>query len=431
MKKNKIRTIFTVLCYLFIAQKTVAQQQWKPFYAEIKLATIAPPPGVQQTKDELKEILSLQPKLDTLLLRQIHFWHAGPPSYVWSNVANNLSDTAAYWIRTEAYMQVAIYDALLAAKAGNVYKRTAPYQLSAKVKNRGTVSDYSYPCNHSVAAGAAATVLGYLFPAKKDSLMQVANQVADMRVAAGLQYRSDTKEGLKLGIAIAQQIIKRAMADGYDKFYTDTLPKGRMYYTGKPIKRELHKMKTWVLTSPSQFRSSPPPSDIEKDMELIRAFKRTDEGKWKSYHWEFSNPWGEVLSQKVLEYHLTPLEAAFAYALVGIANYDFMTAHWDGKYTYFRARPDQYDTTFKAISPTPPSPSYPAGHGTSAYTNANVLSYLFPYDSALFYQMAEEANNSRFEAGFHYPSDNEAGKILGEKIGKEIVKWGKQHEGTK
>jgi hypothetical protein len=163
-------------------------------------------------------------------------------------VANNLADSAAYWIRTEAYMQVAIYDALLAAKSGNAYKRPPPYQLSAKVKKQGAVSDYSYPCHHSVAAGAAATVLGYLFPLKKDSLMQVANGVADMRVAAGLQYRSDTKEGLKLGIAIAQQIIKRAMADGYDKFYTDTLPKGRMYYSGKPFKRELHKMKTWVLT---------------------------------------------------------------------------------------------------------------------------------------------------------------------------------------
>ncbi len=428
--KNNIRTIFTVLFCLFIAQKTVAQQQWKPFYAEIKLATIAPPPGAQQTNNELKEILLLQSKPDSLLLKQIHYWHAGPPSYVWSSVADNLSDSAAYWIRTYAYMHVAIYDALLAAKAGNTYKRTAPYQLSSKVKSVGTVSDYSYPCNHSVAAGAAATVLGYLFPAKKDSLMQVANQVADMRVAAGLQYRSDTKEGLKLGIAIAQQIIKRAMADGHGKFYTDTLPKGRMYYTGKPFKRELHKLKTWVLTSPSQFRSPPPP-DIEKDMELLRVFKRTDEGKWKSYRWEFSNPWGEVVAQKVLEYHLTPLKAAFAYALVGIADYDFMTAHWDGKYTYFRARPDQYDTTFKAISPTPASPSYPAGHGTSAYTNANVLSYLFPYDSALLYRMAEEVNNSRFEAGFHYRSDNEAGKILGEKIGKEIVKWGKQHAGTK
>jgi hypothetical protein len=134
MNKNKFCAIFTVLCFLFITQKTVAQQQWKPFYAELKLATIAPPPGVQQTNKELKEILLLQSKSDTLLPQQIHYWHAGPPSYVWSNVANNLADSAAYWIRTEAYMQVAIYDALLAAKSGNAYKRPPPYQLSAKVK---------------------------------------------------------------------------------------------------------------------------------------------------------------------------------------------------------------------------------------------------------------------------------------------------------
>jgi hypothetical protein len=51
MNKNKFCAIFTVLCFLFIAQKTVAQQQWKPFYAELKLATIAPPPGVNQTNN--------------------------------------------------------------------------------------------------------------------------------------------------------------------------------------------------------------------------------------------------------------------------------------------------------------------------------------------------------------------------------------------
>ncbi|MEJ7821374.1 MAG: hypothetical protein WKF85_03575 [Chitinophagaceae bacterium] len=39
--------------------------------------------------------------------------------------------------------------------------------------------------------------------------------------------------------------------------------------------------------------------------------------------------------------------------------------------------------------------------------------------------MAKEANDSRFEAGVHYRSDNTAGEALGRKIGAELVRWAK------
>ncbi len=424
MNMNLTLAFVIALSFTLGGQKAFAQQEWKPFYADLQSVTVAPPPDSKVTSDELREIIALQTNPDKALHEKIHQWHIGPPSYVWELMSYNFFDSTTYWIRTQSYMHVAIYDALVAANSVQA-TRPAPHEHSPDIRKLGSAGDYAYPCSYSVAAGAAATVLGYLFPEKKDSLMTLAHEVADIRVLAGLQYRSDTREGLKLGIAIAEQVIRRAMADGYEKPYTDTMPTGRIYYSGKPIKREVHKMKTWVLESPSQFRSPPPP-DIEQDMQLLRDFKRTDVGTWKAYRWEFSDPWGDIIRQKVLEYRFSSLRAAFAYALVSVANYDFMTAHWDGKYTYFRARPDQYDPTFKAISPTPPSPGYPAGHGTSGYTNAHVLTYLFPYDSALFFNMAKEVNDSRFEAGFHFRSDNEAGMILGEKIGHEVVKWGKQ-----
>ncbi len=40
--------------------------------------------------------------------------------------------------------------------------------------------------------------------------------------------------------------------------------------------------------------------------------------------------------------------------------------------------------------------------------------------------MAKEINDSRFEAGVHFKSDNVAGEELGRKIGGEVVKWAKQ-----
>lgn len=431
---NKILSIFAFIFPAIVyGQHSHQAIAWKPFCTDSKSFIISTIPGPDKTRAELKEIISLQANVmeDTLFMKRLVFMHAGPPSYAWSKIADGLLNGNQYWIRTTSYLHVAIYDALLAASANTVNsKRKAPYEVSSQIKKLTDTNEvYSYPCPHSIAAGAAATILSHLYPNKKDSLLQVTQNFADARVTSGLQYRSDTEAGLKLGMAIAEQVIKKADADGYAELFTDSIPKGREYYSGRPIRRKVNKMKTWILNSPGQFCPPPPPS-FEEDMKLLKEYKRNDYGNFASFRWEYSWPWGEVLDQKVLEYHLDrdPLKAAFTYALVSISDYDNQVAHWDGKYTYLRARPDQYDTTFKALFPTPPSPSYPAGHGTMAYTRATVLSYLFPYDRELFFQMAKEANNSRFEAGVHFKSDNDAGETLGRMIGEEIVKRAREME---
>ncbi len=387
-----------------------------------------PPPGKESTAVELKQIIELQKKNDSTVLKEIHYWNAGPPVYRWQKIADNFNDTNQYWIRVYAYMNAAIYDATVAAwKAKYTYNRIRPSEASGDIKNLVLLPlSPSYPCEHSVTAGAAATVLGYLFPAKKDSLLLVAKKAGLSRVAAGLQYPSDVAAGFDLGVKVGQQIIERAKTDGYDKLWPGTVPKGRDYYTGKPIKKDLANLKTWALTNSSQFRSPPPP-DLAKDMEEMKVYKADDFAKYKGYKWEYSWPWGDVVDQKVLEYNLSANapKAAFVYALISISDFDNQVAHWDSKYTYYRARPNQFDTTFSSLFPTPSSPSYPAGHGTMAYTRASVLSFLFPYDHDQFYEMAKEANDSRFEAGVHYRSDNTAGEALGRKVGEEVVRWAK------
>lgn len=402
---------------------------WKTFVITSgKAITLPPPPGKQATQNELNEIISLQQKKDSATLKEIHYWNAGPPAYRWQKIAGTLLDTAQYWVRVYAYINAAIYDATIAAwNAKYTYNRVRPSEASGTVKNLISIPlSPSYPCEHSVTAGAAATVLGYLFPAKKDSLLQEAHKAGLSRIAAGVQYPSDVKAGFELGVKVAKEIIARAEKDGYDKPWPGTVPKGREYYTGKPLRKDLAHMKTWVLSHPGQFRSPPPP-DLAKDIEELRAYKANERAKSRAYRWEFSNPWGDVVDQKILEYNLTnnPPKAAFVYALIGISDYDFMTAHWDSKYTYYRARPNQFDTTFVSLFTTPASPRYPAGHAIGAYTDATVLSYLFPYDHDQFFEMAKEATHSRFEAGVHYKSDNRAGEALGRKIGEEVVKLAK------
>ena len=434
MKKNLANLILALLLSSICSgqPKTGIETkagEWKTFViASANAIKVPSSPGKEATQAELKEIISIQQKQDSTTLKEIHYWNVGPPVYRWQKIADNLFDTAQYWVRVYAYMNAAIYDATVVAwNAKYTHNRVRPFDATSAVKNLivGPLSP-SYPCEHSVTAGAAATVLGYLFPAKKDSLLQLAKRAGLSRVAAGVQYPSDVTAGFELGVKVAQEVIARAQQDGYDKAWKGTVPKGREYYTGKPIKEDLVNMKTWVLNSPAQFRSPPPP-DLAKDMEEMKTFKTNNNAKFRAFRWEYSWPWGDVVDQKILEYNLTSNapKAAFVYALISISDYDNQIAHWDSKYTYYRARPNQFDTTFVPLFKTPASPSYPAGHGTMAYTRATVLSYLFPYDREQFFEMAKEANDSRFEGGVHYRSDNMAGEILGRKIGEEVVKWAK------
>lgn len=58
------------------------------------------------------------------------------------------------------------------------------------------------------------------------------------------------------------------------------------------------------------------------------------------------------------------------------------------------------------------SPSFPSGHTLWAFTEALVFSEIMPEKRELFIKMAEEVRWSREVMGIHYPSDNEASRIL-------------------
>jgi hypothetical protein len=99
-------------------------------------------------------------------------------------------------------------------------------------------------------------MLGYLYPDKADSILEVARQVGRSRVAAGVQYPSDVKAGFELGVRVANYIIeKRAKKDGWDKPWPGKIPTEKGYWKGKPLKADIPNVKPWVLSSTNQFRS--------------------------------------------------------------------------------------------------------------------------------------------------------------------------------
>ena len=59
------------------------------------------------------------------------------------------------------------------------------------------------------------------------------------------------------------------------------------------------------------------------------------------------------------------------------------------------------------------SPSFPSGHSLWAYTEAYIFSELFPEKRQDFIKAAAEVRWSRELLGIHYPSDNEASRVIG------------------
>ena len=403
---------------------------WKPWVLPAAdQIVIPPPPDEDGEQAEIKQVISLQKSIDSTALQNLRYWNAGPPSYRWQAAADDLLDSTQYFLRVYALLNVAIYDATLAAwHAKYQYNRKRLVPSKDGIKQLiAPPQTPSYPCEHSVTAGAGATMLAYLFPAKADSIITAAKKIGESRVLAGVQYPSDVEAGFELGVNVANYVIEHwAKSDGGTTRWPGKIPTEPGLWKGKPLHFDIPNMKTWVLTSPNQFRSVPPP-DVKKDMAELKAFKRTDQSNARAFKWEKQWPWGDIIDKKVMEYELldNAPRAARVYTLLAIADYESQIANIESKYVYFRIRPDQYDLTFKPVFKTPPSPGYPAGHATVAACYGEILAYLFPSDAKEFRDLADEEALSRFEAGVHFRTDNEAGMKLGREVGQEIIKRAK------
>ncbi|MEO6454493.1 MAG: phosphatase PAP2 family protein [Ginsengibacter sp.] len=391
---------------------------------------IVAPPGVAQSKAELQTIKLEMNKLDEKKLAEIKYWNAGAPSYRWNQIAPKLIDQKPeVMLRTPtAWMNIAIYDAtILAWKEKIKYKRKRPNVLDASLKPAvNTPLTYSYPCEHSVTAAAAANVLAYFFPAKADSILQMAHAASQSRVNAGVQFQSDVEAGWKLGEQVAKQIIEKAKSDGSATVYKGAINKDPKKWTGSfPMGINLTLMSPIVIRSVDQFRP-PAPRDFESEMKDLKDSRKTFKSASLAYYWANNGGfdyWSNLAAEKMFEYRMSDDAPAVAriYAILHTAYHDAAIAIFDAKYAYWGIRPVQYDTTYKPLITTPPFPGYPSGHATGASTTATVLEYFFPADAKEFQQLAQDCADSRFYAGIHFRTDNETGLKMGKEIGKYVV----------
>jgi membrane-associated phospholipid phosphatase len=139
----------------------------------------------------------------------------------------------------------------------------------------------------------------------------------------------------------------------------------------------------------------------------------------------------DQVSKRIFEYNLAdnPPRAARAYALMGIGTFDMFAASHDGKYAYWRIRPNQLDPAVITLFPNPNHPSYPANHAMTS-VRTGILAYLFPRHAQYYQGIGEEIGWSRMWAGIHYRSDIEAGFALGRQVLQKIIERA-ENDGSK
>jgi membrane-associated phospholipid phosphatase len=424
---------------------------------------LPPPPGKHATRAELDELEALAAQRDAAALASIHYWNAGAPGYRWNQLAiAHGVDTGILLLayRMLALMNVAIYDATVAAwDSKYTYHRRRPseFKFGGHSSTLSTVianpASPSYPCEHAVAAGAAAAVLSYIFPDDAAYFAGLAEEAGRSRLVAGVAYPSDVANGLALGRQVAELAIARGMADGSDVPWDGEIPEGPGLWSGEPAFPTMGNWTTWVLANGSELRPSPPPAwdSLERAAELeeVRNYPRdVNPGAELSYWAEhpggrpapdsvpissnqlvfyYAPPlhhlWNPELNQKLFEYRLdaNPPRAARAYALVSVAGYDATVACWEAKFHYWTARPNQFDPTLTTVLPTYPIPDYPSGHAATYGGTQEVLAYLFPRDAHFFQSRAAENAASRLWAGIHFRSACDVGLALGRAVGQKVV----------
>lgn len=92
------------------------------------------------------------------------------------------------------------------------------------------------------------------------------------------------------------------------------------------------------------------------------------------------------------------------------------------KSSWSRARPYTFDGTIQPVVDRPNNTSYPSGHSAEASLFAALLCELLPEHAADWQRQAALVRWSRIVGGAHYPSDVVAGQLLGEALGREMLK---------
>ncbi len=412
--------------------------------------TAEPPSAPDDYQAELNILLDLQTSRTPAQIALIRKWDNGSAVSPWIEIA--LSSVIEYHVnpprasRAYALVSVAMYDALVAAAqlvAPEGY--VPPCQLDRSLTPIAPCESSHYLSEHALVAGAASTVLLYLFPDQADHWTALADEALQTRLWAGANYPSDLEASFRLGQQVGERVIDRARNDGSDAAFTGEAPQGDAYWIpdipafAGPQEPMAGTWEAWNLTSGDRFRPPPPPQygtpEFEAEMREVYEIggSLTLEQQQMASFWEdklgTATPpghWNIIALRLVREAGLSSGDAARVFATLGTAQADAFITTWDTKYTYWSIRPVTairrlIDPNWRPYIYTPGFPSYISGHATTSGAACTVLAAFFPEHADQLMAWGEEAALSRLYGGIHYRADNEVGFEVGQQVGAEAL----------
>lgn len=208
-----------------------------PFYSIVKTwydssavyaATPPPPPaiGSAEFKEDVENVRNISDNRTREQWRISDFWADGggtstPPGH-WNRIAEGLIVEAKMSelrsARVFSLMNRAMMDAgILSWWSKYKYYLPRPSQIDPEITIATGIPNFpSYVSGHSTFSASAGTVLGYLFPQEKVSLIQMYEEAGISRVYGGIHYNCDNIAGRDAGIRVGELAIEWAKNDSAD-----------------------------------------------------------------------------------------------------------------------------------------------------------------------------------------------------------------------
>jgi hypothetical protein len=320
------------------------------------------------------------------------------------------------------------------------------------------------------AVNAAHDVLAALYPNEQAApLLKAALDQTLFDAGIG----TSVARGSALGKRVAAAVLHKRAADGANAtlpYQPGTRPGEYRYTPGFDFLAAPHwrHVQPFALTTPSQYRSAPPPalgsSEYTRDFVEVKdtgnkiSAKRTpDQTHYAAWWYEFSDiGWNRIARTVARDRAQDLWQRARTFALLNVAMADSYIAGWDSKMHYNFWRPVTAihladsdgnrhtlpDATFAPLLPTPPVQDYPSTHSVLGAAAATVLAHAFGADritfeaassSALpanptrrfasFSEAARENADSRVRAGIHFRFATTAGLQMGEQVGRHALQY--------
>jgi len=359
--------------------------------------------------------------------------------------------------RAIALMNVSVFDAVNGLVGGYT-----PYHVTSPPPPGGGAPE-------AAAVAAAHKALVALFPAQATTF-----DAAQVTSLSAIPNGPAKTLGIAWGESVAGQILDLRAHDHSGDVVTAYLPTGALWWErtppalADPLLPNWPAVTPWGIPSAAQLRPDPPPipasAEYTAAYEEVRLLGRVDSPLRTPEQTQIALFWADgggtatppghwiVIAQGVSSsQHLTLIQNARLFALVGIAVADAGIVAWDAKYHYNDWRPitgiqkadtdgnpnTPQDTTWSPLIATPPFPSYISGHSTFSSAAARILALFLSTDTfsfsttsdglpgvqrsfTSFSQAAAEAGQSRIYGGIHWQYDNQAGLAAGRAIAEQV-----------